>query len=44
MFEDKCKELRDELKTARDEKDRLDGLLAETVPRAELTSARQVHH
>jgi hypothetical protein len=43
MLADKCKELRDELKTARDELARLNGLLTETAPRAELNAARKVH-
>jgi hypothetical protein len=43
MLEDKCKELRDEIKIARDELDRVNGLLTDTVPRAELNAARKVH-
>ncbi len=42
MFEDKCKELRNELKEARDEVERLNTLLADMVPRAELLAARKV--
>ena len=42
MFEEKCKELRDELKEAREEMDRLNALLADMVPRAELSAARKV--
>ena len=42
MFEDKCKELRDELNEARDEIERLNGMLADMVPRAELNAARKV--
>ena len=42
MFEDRCKELRDELKKAREEVDRLHALLAEMVPRTELNTARKV--
>ncbi len=42
MFEDKCKELRDELKDARDEIDRLNAQIGDMVPRAELIAARKV--
>jgi hypothetical protein len=42
MYEDKVKELRDELQTARDEIDRLNALLADMAPRADLNAARKV--
>jgi hypothetical protein len=42
MFEDKCKELREELKASREEIDRLQRLLADMVSRAELNAARKV--
>ena len=42
MYEDKVKELRDELQTARDEVDRLNALLADMAPRSELNAARKV--
>ena len=42
MFEDKCKELRDEVKEARDEIDRLNSVLADMAPRAEINAAKKV--
>ncbi len=42
MFEDKCKEVRDELKTARDEIDGLRELLADMTPREEVNAVRKV--
>jgi hypothetical protein len=38
----KCKELRDELKAARDEIDRLQALMVDMVPRADLNAALKV--
>jgi hypothetical protein len=42
MFEDKCKELREELKEARDKIDSLEAMMVDLVPRAELNSSRKV--
>jgi hypothetical protein len=42
MFEDKCKDLRSELKEVRDEVESLNAQLADMVPRAELLAARKV--
>jgi hypothetical protein len=42
-LENKNKELRDELKAARDEIDRLEALMMDLVPRAELNAARKVY-
>ncbi len=44
MFEGKCKELRDELKAARDEINRINALLADAVPRAQFNTAQLVRH
>ncbi len=41
-LESKCKEARDELKEARDEVDRLQALMVDMVPRAELNASRKV--
>ncbi len=42
MFEETCKKLREELKTVREENDRLQGLLDDMVPRSELNAPRKV--
>ncbi len=44
MFENKCKGLRDELKIARDEAERLNGFMAEMTTLSRLDAAVKVCH
>jgi hypothetical protein len=43
-LENKCKEIRDELKAAREEIDRLQAQMLDMVPRADFNNARKVFH